>query len=217
MTMTTRLVLLLALVGMALAALAGYHWAKASVAQRVYRDRLVGLQNDYRELAQQYNQAVTPRPVTELWVEEDKVCVVVRKGDEIVRVPTDFDVRQNEVYVDYILADQRLLIRRVFEFNKVNAVPPDRVVYIDKQLLEVDWDPEHIPYGTSLSFSKREDGRYLISVTGGGALTFQPADEAAEIKLTSRPAIKQYEPVDEQAHAEVDQIGIGDVWQYLTD
>ncbi|MFN3168285.1 MAG: hypothetical protein ACE37H_14595 [Phycisphaeraceae bacterium] len=215
--MANRLFLLLALIGSALAAVAAYHWAKASVAQDVYRDRLVGLQDDYQRLAEQYNQAVTPRPVTELWVEDGEVCVVVRKGEDIVRVPTDFDVRTNEVYVDYILADQRLLIRRVFEMNKLTGVPPNKIVTIDKDLLEVDWDPQRVPYGLSLSFSGREDGRYLISATHNGSLSLKPIDENAEVRLTTRPPIKQFDPVDEQAHASVDAIGIGDVWKYLTD
>jgi len=215
--MANRLFLLLALIGSALAAIAGYHWAKANVAQDVYHDRLVGLQDDYKRLAEQYNQAVTPRPVTELWVEEGNVCVVVRKGDEIVRVPTDFDVRKNEVYVDYILADQRLLIRRVFEMNKVTGVPPDKIVTVDKDLLEVDWDPQRVPYGLSLSFSGREDGRYLISATHNGSLSLKQIDEDSEVKLATRPPIKQFEPVDEQAHAAVDAIGFGDVWKHLTD
>jgi len=215
--MAKRLFLPLALVALALAAVAGYRWARATVAQEIYRNRLVALENDYRQLTQQYNQAITPRPVTEILVEDGRVCVVVRKGDELVRVPTHFDIRKNEVYVDYILADQRLLIRRVFEFNKVNAVPPDKVVYIDKDLLEVDWDPDRIPYGKSLSFSKREDGRYIISVTGDGSLGLKQVSSSTEVDLESVPRVKDYPPIEEAAHKEIDAIGVADVWRYLID
>lgn len=215
--MAARLFLPLALVAACIAAIAGYQWARASVAQDIYRDRLVLLQDEYRALAEQYNQAVTPRPVTELLVEDGRVCVIVRKGDELIRVPTDFDVRKNEVYVDYILADQRLLIRRVFEFHRTLAVPPDKVVYVDKELLEVDWDSERVPFGKSLSFSRRPDGRYIISVTGDGSLGLKQVSDDEPVALQTRPTVKEFEPIDERAKEQVDAIGFGDVWRYMTD
>lgn len=215
--MALRLFLPLALVTACVAAALGYQWARASVAQDIYRDRLVMLQDEYRALAEQYNQAVTPRPVTELLVEDGRVCVIVRKGEELIRVPTDFDVRKNEVYVDYILADQRLLIRRVFEFHPTRAVPPDKVVYVDKDLLEVDWDPQRVPFGKSLSFSRREDGRYIISVTGDGSLGLKQVAEDEPVALQTRPSVKEFDPIDERARQDVEAIGFGDVWRYLVD
>lgn len=216
--MTKRVVLPLSVITLCMATFAGYQWAKASVAQEIYRDRLTSLQADYQQLAQQYNQAVTPRPVTELLIEDGKVCVIVRKGDgELVRVPTPFNAKENQVYVDYIVADSRLLIRRVFEFHKVNAVPPDKVIYVDPDLLEIQWDPEKIPYGKALSSSNMADGRYVISVTGDGSLGLKKVSEDTTITLTSRPKVKEYEPVDERADEAVDRIGVGDVWRHLVD
>ncbi|MEO0477780.1 MAG: hypothetical protein AAF085_17705 [Planctomycetota bacterium] len=61
--MAKRVFLPLYLVALGVALAAGYQWAKASVAQQVYRDRLVSLQAEYQQLADQYNQAITPRPV----------------------------------------------------------------------------------------------------------------------------------------------------------
>lgn len=216
--MANRLFLPITIIVLAAAGVAGYQWARASVAQDIYRGRLADLQQDYQHLARQYNQAITPRPVTELLIEDGIVCLAVRKGDgELVRIQTDFDIRENQVYVDYLVVDQRLLIRRAFEFHQTNAVPPDKVVYIDKELLEVDWDPQRIPFGKALSCSKLEDGRYIISVTGDGSLGLKPIGEDEPVLLATHPPVKEFEPVDEAANAEVDAIGLGDVWRHLTD
>ncbi len=215
--MAKWIVLPLTLAILGLATLAGYQWAKASVAQDIYRDRLSHLQQDYQQLATQYNQAVTPRPVTELLVEEGIVCLAVRKGDgQVVRIPTTFNVRLNRVYVDYLLVDQRLMIFRAFEFNTVNAVPPDKVVTIDPALLDLEGDLERVPFGKSLSCRNLPDGRYLISVTGDGSLGLKPVSADEPIQLTTHPPIKEFAPVDEQAHDEVESITFGDVWRSLT-
>lgn len=216
--MAQRLFLPFALLGLLVAAFAGYQWARSNVAQDIYRDRLIGLQDDYRALAQRYNQAVTPRPVTELLVEDGIVCLGVRKGDgELVRIPTDFDVRQNQVYVDYLIVDQRLLIRRAFEFHPVNAVPADKVVYVDQELLDIEWDPERIPYGKALSCRGLEDGRYIISVTGDGSLGMKQIALDAAITLQTHPPLEEFHPVDEQTKSDIAAIGIGDVWKHMTD
>lgn len=217
-TIAAKLFLPLSLVVAAIAGLAGYQWAKTSVAEAIYRDRLVVLQDDYRDLAKRYNQAVTPRPVTELLVEDGIVCLAVRKGDgERVRIPTDFNIRENQVYVDFVVVDQRLLIRRAFEFHRIHAVPPDKVVNIDPELLEVDWDPERVPYGKALSCSGLDDGRYIVSVTGGGSLGLKQVSDDEAIVLQTHPSIGTFEAIDEQAAEDVQAIGIGDVWQHLMD
>ena len=205
-------------VALGICALLGYQWAKSSVAKDIYRERLTVLQDDYEDLAEQYNQAITPRPVTELLVEDGIVCIGVRKGTgELIRVQTDFNIRENQVYVDYIVVDQRLLIRRAFEFHQTNAVPPDKVVYVDPDLLEVDWDPKRIPYGQAISCSRLADGRYIVSVTGDGALGLKKIGMDDPINLATQPRIEEFKPVDQRADQDVERIGVGDVWRYITD
>ena len=213
--MTKRVFLPLSLVALVLATLAGYQWAKASVAQDIYRDRLTSLQADYQQLAEQYNQAITPRPVTELLVENQKVCVLVRKGDgELVRVPTPFNGWENDVYVDYVLADGRLLIRRVFEIK--NGQDTSKPVQVDADLVDVQWG-DSVPFGKAIYRSKMADGRWVVSVTGDGSLTLKRVGDNEPIELATQPKIKKFDPIDERADEAVDRIGVGDVWQYLTD
>lgn len=216
MTIANKLFLPLALLGVALAALAGYHWAKANVAQDIYRDRLTVLQQDYQKLAEQYNQAVTPRPVTELLVEDQTVCVIVRMGDgQVQRFPTQFNAWDNELFVDYALIDGRLLIRRVFDQN--TAPGSEQAIVIDPDLVEVQWDAPGALHGQAIYRNRMADGRWVISATQNGALGLTQIDDDQEVKLIARPTVKDFAPVDEQAHAAVDSIGVGDVWQYLTD
>ena len=199
-----------------IASLLGYQWAKATVAQDIYRDRLTSLQSDYQQLAEQYNQAITPRPVTELLVEDGTVCVVVRRGDgELVRVPTTFNAWEDELFVDYALVDGRLLIRRVFDEH--TAARSEQAVVIDPELVEVDWEDPTIPFGKAIYRSRMADGRWIISVTGDGSLGLKQIAEDSQITLAKQPEIKKFEPVDERADEAVEQIGVGDVWKYLTD
>lgn len=214
--MAQRLFLPLSLAAVAIAVLAGYQWARASVAQNIYRNRLVALQDEHRELAKQYNQAITPRPVTELLVEEGKVCIVVRKGDgELVRVPTTFNAWEDELFVDYALVDGRLLIRRVFDEH--TAANSDQAVMIDPELVEVDWANPTIPFGKAIYRSRMSDGRWIISVTGDGSLGLKQIGKNTKIELTSKPPIEEYEPIDERALEDVESIDIGDVWRHLID
>lgn len=199
-----------------IASLLGYQWAKATVAQDIYRDRLTSLQSDYQQLAEQYNQAITPRPVTELLVEDGTVCVVVRRGDgELVRVPTTFNAWEDELFVDYALVGGRLLIRRVFDEH--TAARSEQAVVIDPELVEVDWEDPTIPFGKAIYRSRMADGRWIISVTGDGSLGLKQIAEDSQITLAKQPEIKKFEPVDERADEAVGQIGVGDVWEYLTD
>eukprot|EP00752_Nemacystus_decipiens_P013530 g11988.t1 len=216
MTMTKRVVLPLSVVALGIAALLGYQWAKSSVAQEIYRDRLTRLQSDYKALAEQYNQAITPRPVTELLVEDGTVCVIVRKGDgELVLVPTTFNAWEDELFVDYALVDGRLLIRRVFDEH--TAARSDRAVVIDPDLVEVDWEDPAIPFGKAIYRSRMADGRWVISVTGDGSLGLKQIGDDTAVTLTAQPEVKKYEPVDERADEAVDRIGVGDVWRHVVD
>lgn len=214
--MAKQLFLPLSLIALGVAAIAGYQWARANVAKDIYRDRLTSLQAEYEDLAQEYNQAITPRPVTELLVEDGTVCVIVRKGDgELVRVPTTFNAWEDELFVDYALVDGRLLIRRVFDEH--TAARSDKAVVIDPDLVEVDWQDPGIPFGKAIYRSRMADGRWIISVTGDGSLGLKQVSEDIPVTLTAEPEIKKFEPIDERADEAVEKIGVGDVWKHLTD
>lgn len=214
--MVSRLFLPIGLLGMALAAAAGYQWARAQVAQDIYRDRLVVLQDDYLALAERYNQAITPRPVTELLVEDGIVCVLVRQGNgELARIQTPFNAWEDELFVDYALVDGRLLIRRVFDEH--TAARSDQTVVVDSDLLEVDWTDPTIPYGKAIYRSKMTDGRWVVSVTGDGSLGLKRVGDDEPVVLETQPKVQAFDPIEETADRDIQTIGIGDVWKHLVD
>lgn len=216
MTMAKRVFLPLGVLVLGIAVLVGYQWARSSVATDIYRDRLIRLQDDYQQLAEQYNQAITPRPVTELLVEQGTVCVIVRKGDgQLIRVPTTFNAWEYELFVDYALVDGRLLIRRVFDEH--TAANSAEAIVIDPDLVEVDWEDPAIPFGKAIYRSRMADGRWVISVTGDGSLGLKQISEDTKVTLTAQPEVKKFEPVDGRADEAVERIGVGDVWRHMTD
>ena len=93
----------------------GYRYLRADVEAEVYRDRLRALAEEYESLRGTYNEAVRRTAVTELLVHDGRLRVRVRSVAGVLReIETPFDPRQ-EVYVDYVVMDGRLWIRRVFD------------------------------------------------------------------------------------------------------
>lgn len=213
-TLFNTALLLIACVVLTATAVVGYKWAKASMAKDIYRDRLVQAQANYQQLAQQYNQAITPRPVTELLVTEGNVCVIVRQGEDIVTIPTPFNGYDSEIFVDYAYIDGRLLIRRVFDENTAANSP--QAVVIDPELVGVKWDSPGAQHGKIIYKNRMSDGRWIITVTGEGSLDLRKLADDEPIQLEDRPAIREFQPVDEQANRDAEAIGVGDVWHYLT-
>lgn len=208
--MLNRIVLLLALLLLMSMGIAGYQWARATAAKDIYRDRLGQLQGEFTDLAQQYNSAVTPKPVTELLVENGIVSIIIRdSAGQVQTIPTEAN-GQREVYVDYALIDGRLLIRRVFD----EETAPKYATTVDPALLQVDWNAPGAMYGKAI-YRRLEDGRWIVSVTGDGSLGLERLEGDATIDLVNQPEVKAYDPVNIQADADAEAISPGDVWHHL--
>ena len=194
-------VLLLAVTGFV-----GYRLIQANLTADIYRDRLNDLSQDYDQLRDTYNQAVKKTAVTELLVENGKLCVSIRNHEGVVRqIPTPYDPA-GEIYVDYIVLDGRLWVRRVFDAK----TPPSRGVVIEPQLAEVGWDDPKLAHGKAV-YRRLDEGRWIVTVTGDGSLGLAKATHDLPADLASTPAVRDYEPVSEQARAEVEKIGPGDI------
>ena len=134
---------------------AGYGMIRSNLAADVYRDRLAALSERHASLARTYNRAVRRTAVTEIIVTEPQdgaeaanadadpdaggsVSVRVRTAAGPVReIDTPFSP-DGELYVDYVVLDGRLWIRRVFD----ERTPPRDGVVIDPIADGVDWsDP----------------------------------------------------------------------------
>lgn len=189
----------------------GYRMLLSDMTAEVYRDRLVQLEDEYETLRHNYNEAVRRTAVTELLVEEDSVCVVVRTAEGFVeRFKTPFHPR-NEIYVDYVVIDGRLVIRRVFDQHTA----PSGGVVINPQLVEIDWPTGGEASVGKAAYRRLSPGRWAVTVTGDGSLGLAQVDDNVELELVASPEVRDYDEAQEAADANVDQIGAADVFKRL--
>lgn len=185
---------------------AGYRIAHEQLAGEVYRQRLHEVAEQRDELRERYNRAVRRSAVTELLVEGGSLSVVIRTPEGVLdRVKTDVDPAR-EVYVDYVVKDGRLWIRRVFD----DRTAPENATVIDPSLIDLDWDTESLENGQAV-YRRFEEGRWLVTVTGSGSLGLRRVGDEEELALEARPLVEPFEPVEKQAERAVDAIGLGDV------
>ncbi len=199
-----------AVVLLGVAGYVGYQLVAANLKADIYKDRLTELASDYDALRETYNQAVRKTAVTELVVEDGKLCVSIRNAQGVVKqTPTPFDP-SGEIYVDYVVLEGRLWVRRVFDAK----TPPSQGVVIEPELADVGWDDPALAHGKAV-YRRLDEGRWVVTVTGDGSLGLAKASDNLPSELASIPPVRDYEPVDEQARAEVDRIGVGDVMKRL--
>lgn len=199
--------------GLIAAAVVGYGRLKSGVLVDIYQDRFHRARRDYTQLLDAYNQAVRKTAVTELRVDGGSLSVVVRTAEGVQRViETPLDP-YGEVYVDYVVLDGRLWIRRVFDEH----TPPDKAVVIDPGLQSVAWDAAPGAVGKAV-YRKLDEGRWVITVTGDGSLGLVRAGEPAEPGgpgvregLNWAPRVREYDLAEEQGPAPKDGVTLGEV------
>ncbi|MEO1236048.1 MAG: hypothetical protein AAFX76_04600 [Planctomycetota bacterium] len=210
MRFLNRLTAVASLVLVAAAGLLGYQLLRSGVAADVYHDRLVELQDDHARLVDHYNRAVTRTAVTELLVDTDAgtVCVNVRTADgRLESHPVAADPR-HPLYVDFVVKDQRLLIRRVFDSRSA----PDDAGAIDSDLLDLDWTDPTLRHGQAI-YRQLSTGRWIVSVSGDGSLALSKIDENTAVDLLAAPPVAEFEPVA-AARRELESITPADVWSH---
>jgi hypothetical protein len=184
----------------------GYRYVESRVVTDLYRQRLKDVANEYEQLRQRYNQVVRKTAVTELVVADGRLSVVIRTaGGQLQRIETPFDPAR-EIYVDYVIKDSRLWVRRVFD----DTTPPVDGIVIDPLLGDVDWHDPALRHGKAVYRSLGE-GRWVVTVSGDGSLVLAPAAEPAEADLAPPPVIGQFQTIDQQVRQQAGRIGPGDV------
>lgn len=193
----------------AVAGLYGLQLARAGAEREIYRDRLRELAGQYEDLRGVYNEAVRKTAVTELIVADGKLRVRVRNAEGVIQeIETPYDPRR-EVYLDYVLVEGRVWIRRVFD----EQTPPSEGVVIDPRLAHIDWDLSGAEVGKAV-YRSLSDGRWVVSVTGNGSLGLvKLGDEAGEVELAPPPAVVEYETVEAEIEAEIERVKLRDLWR----
>lgn len=192
------------------AGLLAYQYLRAGAAADIYRTRLTQLATEYEDLRSTYNEAVQKTAVTELAVREGKLSVRVVSETGVLReVPTPYDPT-GEVYVDYIVRDGRLWIRRVFDAH----TPPSQGVVIDPLLEAVAWGAGEAEVGKAV-YRALDEGRWVVSVTGSGSLGLVKVADDAEVDLAGAPEVADFATVTVEADRDVESIGMAEVWGQL--
>lgn len=205
----TRLLLTVVLAALTLlATLAGYRFVRADVEASVYRERLASLAGEYESLRSQFNDAVRRAAVTELLVKGDAMTVRVRTPAGALReIPTALDPSR-EVFIDYVVKDGRVLIRRLFD----DRTPPERGLVVDAELIQVDWDDPGLERGQTV-YRRFTEGRWVVTVSGSGAMGLRRVGEVDDIELVSAPTVREFETLDRQARDELRALSAGDVFR----
>jgi hypothetical protein len=189
--MAVRLLSIALVALLAAAGIAGFRLLEATLAAEVYRERIAELAADHAALREVYNEAVRRTAVTELRVEEGKLSVAVRTAEGDLEVwPAPFDPRE-EIYVDYVVVDGRLWIRRVFDAR----TPPEQGLLVDPRFAHVDWDTEDASHGKA-TYRSLGEGRWVVDVTGDGSLGLARRDGEEPPELSPPPPVRDYEPVE---------------------
>ncbi len=194
--------------------LAGLRLARADAAEQVYRARLESLAADYEGLRASYNRAVRRTAVTELVVKDGQVTALVRSAHgPIAEIPTGADPSK-EVYVDFALLDGRVWIRRVFDAS----TRPEDATVIDPRLAAIDWmgkeplDPQGSTPARATAIGQAVyrtlgEGRWVVRVSGDGALGLERVSEDAVISLEEAPAVWSFDEVQSEVRDKVGRVG----------
>lgn len=194
----------------AIAGVLGYQYLRAGAAAEIYRTRLTTLAREYEDLRETYNDAVRRSAVTELVVAGGRLSVlVVSDAGVLRRVETPYDPA-DEIYVDYIVRDGRLWIRRVFDAD----TPPSQGVVIDPMLEAVAWGQGEAEVGKAV-YRALDEGRWVVSVTGSGSLGLVKVSSNAEVKLSRSPQVADFATVTVVADRDVESIGVAEVFARL--
>jgi hypothetical protein len=209
--MTNKLLALLLIGVLVLIGATGYRLVRSQVAADVYRQRLTRLSDQYSQLQNQYNDAVRKTAVTELLVKDGRLSVIVRDEGTVLReVQTPFDP-SDEIYVDYVVIDGRLWIRRVFS----ESVPAKEGVTISPEWAAVDWDAANAKLGKAV-YRSLSEGRWRITVTGDGSLGLAKADRALKpTEMEHAPRLGEFEPIEKQLDQQLDELTWSDVARRL--
>lgn len=196
--------------GLALLAVAGLTFTRASVENEIYEQRIRALTAEFTILRDQYNDAVRQTTVTELVVEGGSLSVAVRDGlGERAVIETPYDPSR-EVYVDFAVVGGRVWIRRVFD----DATPPSLATVIDPTYAEIDWDSAEAQVGKAV-YRSLSEGRWVISVTGNGGLGLRPARPDELVTLSEAPRVTSFDEIEAEAEEAAADVTLRDVLDRL--
>ncbi|MCX8108140.1 MAG: hypothetical protein N3G20_04980 [Verrucomicrobiae bacterium] len=172
-------------------------YARTRIATEVYARRLESVLAEYERLREEYNRAVSRTAVTELRVKGTNVTIAVRTADGVVREFATACRPDREVYVDYLVVDGRLWIRRVFD----SSTPPEAGTTVDPHLVGIDWDTGNATVGKAV-YRRLTEGRWIVTVSGDGSLGLERVRDSAEVPLAPPPPVLDFKTIKGELESE---------------
>ena len=208
--MVRRIRTVVFLVAVAVATATAYQWLRGRIALDVTRDRLATLGREYEQLRRTYNEAVRRTAVTELLVRDGVLSVSIRTAQGVhEQIPTPFDPSY-EIYVDYVVCDGRLWIRRVYD----EQTAPGEGQVIDPAWAMIDWNAPGVAHGKTV-YRQLSEGRWVITVSGDGSLGLALRDDDDITELSPPPPVRPFEPLDGESATGDKPIGPDEVVMHL--
>ena len=187
----------------------GFFWLREEVTSRIYRQKLESLAMEYAALADQYNHAVRESAITELEVTAESITVLIRTVDgKVRRIPTPLSPGR-EVFIDYLVGNGRIWIRRIFDAG----TPPEKGFVIDPIWESVDWKSREVDYGKAI-YRSLDPGIWSIQVSGNGALSLEKAEASNPDALVVDVKIRSFEEIRLDLDKEAQSITLKDIWQF---
>jgi len=188
----------------------GYRVLRLYYENDILSRRLGDLQTQHRQLAELYNQAIRRTAVTELQVEDGRLSVVIRTADGVEKtLATPFDPA-GEIFVDYVIRDGRLWIRRLFDAR----TPPLQGMLIDPQLGDVNWSDAAYTHGKAV-YRSLGPGRWVVTVTGDGSLGLAKREPGDQRPLATAPTVRDYSEVELDVRRDESRVTFGDFLRSL--
>ncbi|MGB0371840.1 MAG: hypothetical protein ACPGN3_10925 [Opitutales bacterium] len=189
---------------------AGLAWTRDRMTQEIYADRLRALAENHEALRSDYDRLMEETALTQIVVSEgNEVSVRMSLADgQIEEVSIDADPSK-EIYVDYVLLDNRLWIRRVFDAD----TPPSAATLLDWDLKTIDWSQrESSEFGKAV-YRSLEPGVWEITMTGNGSLSLGPAQDR-KLSVQPYPEISDTVLSEEHSPEMSEEVSLSDIWQY---
>ena len=101
------------------------------------------------------------------------------------------------------------MIRRVFDAK----TPPEKGLIIDPAMANVSWKDQPEPAVGKAVYRSLSDGRWVVTVTGEGALGLVKAEGSPE--LVVGPQVQEHKTITEDAAKEAQAVTPVDVWRWI--
>jgi hypothetical protein len=77
---------------------------------------------------------------------------------------------------------------------------------IDPDIAEIDWDARGARFGQAV-YRSLDDGRWVVSVSGSGALELARAEDEVPVALAPPPSVSSFGEIEAEARREAEGIG----------